>query len=299
MSVYKGRERVGVTIVYKDTKDTDTLKGVIEGTSTSLDIPNGVEKINQYLCYQNASLTKLTIPNTVKEIGLNAFAYTKITELVLPDNVETIQANAFADITTLTTVHIPKSLKTMGDNIFRYCSSLINVTFEEGFSEIGYRMFANTKLSNIQLPDSLVSISGEGFYRCPFVNITLPNNLQTLNTRAFGTCEQLTEITIPDSVTSLGSSVFTGCTRLTKAFIGKNVDSFKSTLFGSCSRLVEIVFSAELTRVVPLDTTNALSGINANCKIYVPDSLYDTWKTTTNWTTYADKIYKLSERPVE
>ena len=34
------------------------------------------------------------------------------------------------------------------------------------------------------------------------------------------------------------------------------------------------------------------------CKIIVPDSLYEQWKTSTNWSMYASQIYKASEYPI-
>ncbi len=39
----------------------------------------------------------------------------------------------------------------------------------------------------------------------------------------------------------------------------------------------------------------AFDTIGGICKIVVPDSLYDSWITATNWSTYADYIYKVSE----
>ena len=39
----------------------------------------------------------------------------------------------------------------------------------------------------------------------------------------------------------------------------------------------------------------AFNKINTICKIVVPDNLYDQWIAATNWSTYADYIYKASE----
>ena len=44
-----------------------------------------------------------------------------------------------------------------------------------------------------------------------------------------------------------------------------------------------------------LSSTNAFSSIPSDCKIIVPDTLYDTWIAATNWSTYASKIIKKSE----
>lgn len=41
--------------------------------------------------------------------------------------------------------------------------------------------------------------------------VKLPENLLTIEDRAFYKCRNLAEITIPASVTMIGSEVFTGC----------------------------------------------------------------------------------------
>ena len=53
-------------------------------------------------------------------------------------------------------------------------------------------------------------------------------------------------------------------------------------------------FSA-LTTVPSLSATNAFTNIPSDCKIIVPDALYDTWISATNWSTYASYIIKKSE----
>ena len=47
--------------------------------------------------------------------------------------------------------------------------------------------------------------------------------------------------------------------------------------------------------VPTLSNTNAFNNIPSDCKIVVPDSLYDTWIAATNWSTHASKIIKASK----
>jgi hypothetical protein len=44
-----------------------------------------------------------------------------------------------------------------------------------------------------------------------------------------------------------------------------------------------------------LANKNAFNNINSICKIYVPDASVTAYKTATNWVTYADYIYPMSE----
>lgn len=47
--------------------------------------------------------------------------------------------------------------------------------------------------------------------------------------------------------------------------------------------------------VPTLGGTLVFSSIPSDCKIVVPDALYDEWKSATNWSSYASKMVKASE----
>jgi len=44
-----------------------------------------------------------------------------------------------------------------------------------------------------------------------------------------------------------------------------------------------------------LITVDVFNGISVSSKIVVPDDLYNVWIAASNWTAYADYIYKASE----
>lgn len=74
------------------------------------------------------------------------------------------------------------------------------------------------------------------------------------------------------------------------------LDSSKGRTLLKFTGLLETLYDfSQHTSVPTLSNTNAFKGINGICKIIVPDSLYDSWITATNWSTYADYIYKVSE----
>ena len=135
------------------------------------------------------------------------------------------------------------------------------------------------------------NIEERAFYDCySLTNATLSNVVTSIGYQAFHNCAKLTNVTIPNSVTSIGASAFFSCRRLISVTMGGGVTSIGNDAFYGCS-IMEYNFS-QSTSVPTLG--NSL-GINSIGKIIVPDSLYDEWIAASNWSTYADYIYKASE----
>ena len=101
--------------------------------------------------------------------------------------------------------------------------------------------------------------------------VEIGKNVTSIDTYAFNACYSLASVVIPDSVTSIGNYAFQNC-------YGMAFYDFRTS-----------------KSVPTLSNTNALSNIPSDCKIVVPDSLYDSWIAATNWSTYASNIVKASE----
>ena len=84
------------------------------------------------------------------------------------------------------------------------------------------------------------------------------------------------------------------CNMLQAVEVGRNVTSIGNYAFYNCYGMAFYDFS-QCTSVPTLGGTNVFSSIPSDCKIVVPDSLYDTWKAATNWSTHASKMVKASE----
>ena len=65
-----------------------------------------------------AGLTDVTIPDSVEEIGVDAFTNCAFTEITLPTNLETLSLEAFNNCKQLTTVAISAGIKTIGRSAF-------------------------------------------------------------------------------------------------------------------------------------------------------------------------------------
>jgi len=96
---------------------------------------NSVSPIEEYSVAKGTVTTgAVVIPASynnlpVTAIGSDAFRGTQITAVTIPDSVKTIGGNAFRDCASLTSVTIGKSVTEIGALAFRGCAKLTSVTF--------------------------------------------------------------------------------------------------------------------------------------------------------------------------
>lgn len=76
--------------------------------------------------------------------------------------------------------------------------------------------------------------------------------------------------------------------------IPNTVENINAELFSNIPQILAYDFS-NYTFVPVLSNADTFSNINALAKIIVPDALYDEWIAATNWSSYANYIYKASE----
>lgn len=106
-------------------------------------------------------------------------------------------------------------------------------------------------------------------------------------------CNMLQKVEIGSGVTSIGIYAFYYCYTLASIVIPSGVTSIGTYAFSNCYGMAYYDFRASKS-VPTLSSTNAFYNIPSDCKIVVPDSLYSSWTTATNWSTYASKIVKAS-----
>ena len=81
---------------------------------------------------------------------------------------------------------------------------------------------------------------------------------------------------------------------LNKIKIPANITSIDSNAFEYCDAMTEYDFTS-LTAVPTLGNATVFNRIHSYTKIVVPDNLYSTWITETNWSNYASYIVKESD----
>nr|DAK86184.1 MAG TPA: leucine rich repeat protein [Caudoviricetes sp.] len=189
---------------------------------------------------------------------------------------------------------------------FYHCYGLETVSLPSGITSIKWNAFDSCiNIKTMTLPANLIFLGcdseststsySSGLTGCYSIEtLVIPNTLTTICNSGFSRCGSLTKFKFSNDFSGkINSSLFYDCQKL-KIVEFKNVLNLASQSFYGC-KLVEKYDFSKCSAVPTLASTNVFNGISETCKIYVPDDLYDTWINSTNWTTYANYIYKASE----
>lgn len=296
--------------------DDSQLIGLIEGTATEFNIPEGITTIKEYLFYYMSTLKTITIPSTVTKIKSNAFSTVGYLEIL---NFNAEQCTDFSTsnnfIFNATGKYGNGFVINVGENVkripaaFMYPTSstgnapkLIGLNFAKAnaCTEIGSYAFGNgSNLSSIELPNALTSIGTYAFSGCSLLeSVTIPIGVTSLPTGLFSSCSKLSNIVWHNNISNIGIGVFNYCKALSSLVMPSALTAIGANAFNNCTNILKYDFT-NCVKVPTLSNTNTFTNINAECKIYVPDALYDEWIVATNWSTYASYIVKASEMPTE
>ena len=177
------------------------------------------------------------------------------------DELTMIHTSMFYNDKTLTKIVIPSSVKSIETKAFSYCSRLTDVTIGNGVTSIGNGAFYGcSRLTSVNITDLATwcnisfddSSANPLFYAYNFylngkkvTELTIPNNVTSINGYAFYYCTRLKAVTIPNNVTSIGDWAFDSCTSLMNVTIGNNVMSIGKRAFGFCSQLKSLFFKGK------------------------------------------------------
>ena len=221
----------------------------------------------------------------------------------LEDNdIKSLRNYCFYNNKTIKSVNLPNcEQKSSKSHVFENCYNLHTVSLPSA-SYIGNNQFSNCyKLKNINLKDN-VFIGDSAFNNCFSLNNINVNGgaIGSTSSRCFsGT--GIGKLVLLDSF--LGNGYIFSSSRISVLDLihdtkGDNISLYQYALQSACS-LVHLIIRRNNTIVISssdtfLKDTPIKDGIGW---IYVPSDLIDTYKSATNWSTYADQIVSIDEYP--
>lgn len=159
------------TQTYPVTKIGDRVFSNYRYALTSVQIPDTVTEIGSNAFYNCTSLKSVTIqdnkPSCVKKIGRQAFMFcSELTDIPILDSVTEIGSESFHQCEKLDTVTIPEGVTSVADGTFSYCYSLHTVTLPDSVTAIEERAFTGTALTQIHIPANVAQIGTDAFSEC-------------------------------------------------------------------------------------------------------------------------------------
>jgi len=180
-------------------------------------------------------IEKVSIPSTVKKIGVSSFeGNTKLTEIEIL-GAEEIGFAAFKGCTALATADISSTVKYIEAYAFNGCSALTAFT-AKGVERIGIMAFKDCKkLSEVTLSESMSDIGASAFINCTALKtFVIPEGIKILKEKIFSGCKNLSKVTLPSTVEAVEGYVFENCTNLKMVENTKYITKLSPFSFYSC-----------------------------------------------------------------
>jgi|GEM_PF-3542591 len=212
---------VMVTEEYRPTLD---VNGAADGVFYRIDGENAIllngQKKEGFFAVP-AEVVKDGKAYPVTEIASHAFTASWITDVTVPETVRIIGDEAFAECRALEWIELPEEMISIGTAAFRDCEELLSVSIPNGITELKSAVFHGCKaLASVTLPSSLRSIAGKAFRDCVSLDeIRFPKGTLSIGDEAFHSCKKLSTV-IVESSDHIGNNAFAYCDALTHFCIG-------------------------------------------------------------------------------
>ena len=173
----------------------------------------------------------------------------------IPEGVTAIAKRQFSDYVNLTSITIPASVTSIGEDAFRGCLGLTGVWVAEdhpNYSSDEYGVLFNKQKTLLkyfptafcgtyEIPEGVTSIEAYAFaYNTGLTEVTVPGTVHGINSYAFAYAQGLQNAILSPGIETIGSYVFYDCTSLKKVILPTSVDWIVAWAFSHCENLEEL-----------------------------------------------------------
>lgn len=207
----------------------------------------------------------------VTQIDWYAFAgCSEMTSITLPSTLTSIGQEAFQDCTGLTSITIPVAVDYVGQYPFSGCTNLKSVTWNAKKCEEGWYGYFGSNVETFIIGDG-VEVLPPGLCNSLFkvTSITLPNSVKKIGACAFQGCTSLASINIPNTVEDIGGGAFADCKSLTSITIPNTITSVEVKTFYNCASLTSFTIPNTVKKI----GEEAFCSCKSLQSIYIPNSV--------------------------
>ncbi|MBR4880170.1 MAG: leucine-rich repeat domain-containing protein [Clostridia bacterium] len=245
----------------------------------NITLPPNLKSIEE-AAFRDCAITSIVIPQGVNKVGKDAFLRCNKIKTAGPAGggydyefpwTEEIPDNAFAGLRKLTKVILPATIKKVGNNAFKDCKELTDLTMPsyakisktafkgcEKLGEIKEHQQAETISADAEKP---VTLNNNDFsivngcltlYKGHDAEVIIPDGVKIIGRRAFYFNKEITSVVIPASVEEIAQEAFEYCHNLNKVIFNGQVKKAGTHAFGWISDRPELeiqIYNAIAIRV--------------------------------------------------
>lgn len=215
---------------------------------------------NEVLLKYTGTDKVVSIPEGVVTIGTSAFSRKSVVNVSMPDTVTEIGWDAFSSCRDLEKVTFSKNLKVISPNAFFNCQSLTEVVLYEGLEKIESCAFSGCgKLRELILPEHSIDIDNRAFDGCYSLadeegfaivrgvlvaytgkdkKMHIPEGVKYIISNYNMRLDDVRSLKLPSSIEDVENKVFINMHKLEECSIGFSVDDPNEA-----KRLINKVFS--------------------------------------------------------
>lgn len=297
----------GLTAIDMTNVDIETIPASAF-TNTSIrfvDFPTKLKTIGDN-AFDNRFLTgPLVLPEGLDSIGKEAFQKNYITEVTIPESVRAIGVTAFYDNQSLKSATLNNSMESISQSLFNYCQKLavvrggrnVKIVDQSAFSNcdslrsisditpvtINSSAFYNCKKLESLNFSCIKSIGYESFYNCFGLKEADLTTLTSIYGRSFIGCTGLKKVTFGNDITTIKSDAFNGCDALEEVVLGSSINSLESNCFYSTKKALKRVY---ITAPAPPAVGSAPFYSTSGVTLYVPEYAMVSYKLDNYWSQF-------------
>lgn len=192
--------------------------------------PNYVSPyIGDFIIPEQVTDTTTQVTYTVTSIADYCFAASgpRITSITMPNTIKTIGNQIAPGCTGLKKVVFSNTLESIGDGAFASCISLDSVSLPSSLKTLKSSVFSGcSKLETVDLGTGIAELPMMCFYGTAVKNINISDNIQTLGNSVFGACKNLKSVHFGKGLTKIGDNDFSGCDSLSSITVDEENPAF-------------------------------------------------------------------------
>ena len=197
-------------VIYEALSDSTAKVTGWEHKSTNLSIPSTLKlkgKIRKVVAIaprafakdDQGSITDIVLPKYLVEIGEDAFRGSDIASVEMPNTVKRLGVHAFADCKNLKNITLSSSLTLIPMGAFSGCEALEELQVPASVKKIADLAFETSGLKEMELPMGVEMVGAGAFFNCQQLEkLAFPNSLKRLGVCCFLYCNKLKSLTLPD-----------------------------------------------------------------------------------------------------